>query len=70
MIIDSNGNLHLPDDVQQIADIKLAVALIENLKIKGMISDEVFEKITQEAEKMIEEVKLNQDPEETMVINL
>lgn len=70
MIIDSNGKLHLPDDVQQIADIKLAVALIENLKIKGMISDEVFEKIKQEAEKMIEEVKLNQEPEETIVINL
>ena len=70
MIIDSNGKLHLPDDVQQIADIKLAVALIENLKKKGMISDEVFEKIKQEAEKMIEEVKLNQEPEETIVINL
>ena len=70
MIIDSNGKIHLPDDVQQIADIKLAVALIENLKIKGMISDEVFEKIKQEAEKMIEEVKLNQEPEETIVINL
>ena len=70
MIIDSNGKLHLPDDVQQIADIKLAVALIENLKIKGMISDEVFEKIKQEAEKMIEEVKPNQEPEETIVINL
>ena len=70
MIIDSNGKLHLPDDVQQIADIKLAVALIENLRIKGMISDEVFEKIKQEAEKMIEEVKLNQESEETIVINL
>lgn len=33
MIIDSNGDFYLPDDVQQIADIKLAVALIENLKI-------------------------------------
>ena len=60
--------LHVPDDIKRRADVTIALALIENLVKKGMLSEECFSKIKEDAEQMLEEDEL--EPEETMVINL
>lgn len=65
---EGNYGLNVPDDIKHRADVTIALALIENLVKKGMLSEECFLKIKEDAEQMLEEDEL--DPEETMVINL
>ena len=65
---EGNYGLNVPDDIKHRADVTIALALIENLVKKGMLSEECFLKIKEDAEQMLEEDEL--EPEETMVINL